>query len=114
MNLAEYQSLANRTAKELPHRDALAHAAMGLAGEAGEFSDAIKKHLIYGQPLDFANAREEISDILWYCSYAANVLGFSLETVARMNLEKLAARYPEQYSDYHAKARLDKEGQNDE
>ena len=112
MNLAEYQSLANRTAKELPHRDALAHAAMGLAGEAGEFSDAIKKHLIYGQPLDFANAREELGDILWYCALAANVLGFSLETVARMNLEKLAARYPESYSDYHAKARLDKSDEN--
>ena len=108
MNLAEYQSLANRTAKQINFTMDLAHAEMGLNGEAGEFSDAVKKHIIYGQPMDFANAREELGDILWYCALAANVLGFSLETVARMNIEKLAERYPEQYSDYHAKARLDK------
>ena len=110
MNFADYQTLANKTAKELPFKDAVIHAALGLSGESGEFADAIKKHTIYNQNMDFANAREELGDILWYCALAANVLGFSLETVARMNLEKLAARYPEAYSDYHAAARLDKNG----
>lgn len=108
MNLAEYQALANRTAKELNFDKALTHAALGLTGEAGEFADAVKKHTIYGQSCDFENLREEIGDILWYCAYAANVLGFSLETIARLNIEKLAVRYPDTYTDYHAGARLDK------
>lgn len=108
MNLADYQALANRTAKQINFKDDLAHAALGLTGEAGEFADAVKKHIIYSQPCDFENMREELGDILWYCALAANVLGFSLETVARLNIEKLAKRYPDQYTDHHAAVRLDK------
>ena len=108
MNFYDYQELANRTAKELNFKDGLTHAALGLTGEAGEFSDATKKHIIYGQNVDFANLREEIGDILWYCAYAANVLGFSLETIARLNIEKLAKRYPGEYSDMYAAQRMDK------
>lgn len=108
MNLYDYQELANRTAKDLNFDKALTHAALGLTGEAGEFADAAKKHLIYAQTCDFENLREEIGDLLWYCAYAANVLGFSLETIARLNIEKLAKRYPDQYTDHHAAVRLDK------
>ena len=108
MNFYDYQTLANRTAKELTFKDGLTHAGLGLTGEAGEFADAAKKHIVYNQSVDFANLREEIGDILWYCAYAANVLGFSLETIARLNIEKLAKRYPGEYSDVYAAERMDK------
>ena len=108
MNFDEYQHLASRTAKELPTDKAILHAVVGLADEVGEFCSAIKKSEIYGQPLDMDNLAEELGDILWRVQYAATVFGMSLETIARLNVEKLAKRYPEGYTDYHAVARLDK------
>lgn len=110
MNISEYQSLAMRTAKDLPLHTALLHVATGLAGEVGELCDSIKKSEVYDRQHDMNNYKEELGDILWFVAYASNVFGFSLETIARENIEKLATRYPEGYSDFHAAARLDKEG----
>jgi NTP pyrophosphatase (non-canonical NTP hydrolase) len=109
MLMSDYQVLAMRTAKPLPRDKAILHVIVGLADELGELSDAIKKSEIYGEPIDMVNMAEEVGDLLWRVSYAAHVFGFSLETIARMNIEKLARRFPDGYSDYHATARLDKE-----
>lgn len=112
MNIFEYQELAMRTAKALPRDKAILHAVTGISDEAGEFSSAIKKAEVYGQQLNFVNIAEELGDLLWFVAYSAQTFGMSLETIARLNIEKLATRYPEGYSDYHAAARLDKEGEN--
>jgi NTP pyrophosphatase (non-canonical NTP hydrolase) len=98
-----------RTAKELPREKALLHVIVGLMDEVGELAGAIKKSEIYGQPTDLENVAEELGDILWRTAYAAHFYGMSLETIARLNIEKLAKRYPDGFSDYHAAARLDKE-----
>jgi NTP pyrophosphatase (non-canonical NTP hydrolase) len=108
-SLSEYQDLAMRTAKPLSTRDNLVHAVMGLSGEAGEFADCIKKSLIYGQPLNHANAMEELGDILWFVALACKTLEVPMTHVAQMNVDKLATRYPEKYSDALAAQRLDKE-----
>lgn len=110
MNISEYQALAMRTAKDLPRDKALLHVVVGLMDEIGELAGAIKESEIYGKPMDFENIAEELGDILWRTAYAANHYGMALETIARMNIEKLVKRYPEGYSDYHAAARLDKGG----
>jgi NTP pyrophosphatase (non-canonical NTP hydrolase) len=104
-----YQHRAMRTAKPMEPSDDLMHAALGLAGEAGEFADAVKKHLVYGQPLDKANAIEEIGDIMWFCALACSALSIDMGRVAQMNIDKLKRRYPEKYADDLAVARLDKE-----
>lgn len=109
MELADYQAKAMRTAKELPHDKALLHSICLLADEVGEYASALKKPSIYGQPWDMDNVIEELGDILYGVAYAAHIFGVSLETVARLNNEKLAMRFPEGYSDFHAAARLDKE-----
>ena len=108
MDFNEYQALANRTAKPLEPTDNLLHAALGLAGEAGEFVDAVKKHYIYNKPLDRENLIEEVGDILWFCALAAKELGHPLGTIAEENIDKLRKRYPSTYSDEHAHARMDK------
>ena len=79
-----------------------------MADEVGELASAIKKAEVYGQKYDFENIEEELGDILWDTAYAANVFGMSLETCARKNLDKLAKRYPDGYSDERAAQRLDK------
>ena len=106
---ATYQTLALRTAAPMDATDDLMHAALGLSGEAGEFADCIKKHWVYGQRLDKANAIEELGDLLWYIALACNALDVQLADVAAMNIEKLRKRYPARYQHDLAAFRADKQ-----
>lgn len=109
LNFITYQVKAMRTAKPGDTDFDLMHAAYGLAGEAGEFADCIKKHQVYAKPFDRENAIEELGDVLWFVALACNALDVTMEEVAAANIEKLSKRYPEKYSDQHAAARLDKQ-----
>lgn len=114
MNFNEYEALANRTAKDLNSPAAnLAHAALGLSTEVGEFNTVVKRVAIYNKPItdEFrADMAEELGDLLWYVALAAHHLGISMHQMARDNIEKLKRRFPDQYSDAHAEARADKGG----
>ena len=76
--------------------------ALGLASEAGEVCDKIKKlirdhgidqggleDLKYAQRVAIAS---ELGDCLWYIAALARDLGTSLNEVAHMNLEKIKSR----------------------
>jgi len=78
------------------------HAAMGKVTEAGEFMDQLKKHLIYGAPLDHTNLKEEIGDGMWYDALALRKLGSDFETEGRRNIAKLFKRYPDKFDADHA------------
>lgn len=108
MDFKIFQQQALRTAKRVNFQLDLTHSAYGLAGEAGEFVDSVKKHQIYGQELNKENLLEEIGDILWYAAMAAEVLGANLDDIAASNVAKLQKRYPEKYTDLLASERLDK------
>jgi NTP pyrophosphatase (non-canonical NTP hydrolase) len=95
----EYLRLALRTeAPGRPQRERLLNAALGLAGEAGEFADGIKKHAFHGHPLDEAALRKELGDVLWYAALACDALGLTLSEVMAANVEKLRRRYPDGFS----------------
>lgn len=66
--------------------------AMALCGEAGEFSEKVKKAWRDETPLDVPLALKELGDCLWYIAAAARDLGSSLEEVACLNIEKLHDR----------------------
>ena len=88
----------------------LLHAAIGLATESGELLDMLKKHIFYGQPLDYVNAKEELGDLNWYMALAMDAMGTTFDEVQRLNIEKLKARYPEKFDEDKAINRdLDKE-----
>ena len=94
MNLNEYQQKALETAV-YPENLKVIYPALGIAGEAGECADKIKKYLRGDYSMDAAHRTAvalEIGDVLWYCATLANDLGFSLEEVANMNYEKLKSR----------------------
>lgn len=86
----------------------LIHMAIGIAGEAGELLDAIKKHVCYGQPLDMANVVEELGDIEFYCEGLRQAIGWTRRDVIDANKAKLTKRYAKEYSDKQAKDRRDK------
>jgi NTP pyrophosphatase (non-canonical NTP hydrolase) len=114
----EYQELAVRTApveyKNLPKtmcysESNILHAQLGIASESGELADAIKKHFIYGQELDYANIIEECGDLLWYIALLLEYTGSDMKDAMLTNIDKLKIRYPENFTEELAKERLDKQ-----
>ena len=91
-----------------PEKCDLMHMALGLAGEAGEILDAVKKHVIYNQPLDLANVREELGDIEFFGEGIRQNLWLSRGEILVENIQKLQKRYGSKYSDAAAKERKDK------
>lgn len=83
----------------------LLHAGIGLSTEAGEFLDALKKHIFYGKELDKVNLAEEMGDLFWYMAIVADELGFEFEEVMERNITKLKARYGEKFSEEKAEKR---------
>lgn len=96
MTLNDLQRDCLRTAVYPNIGDNLPYAVLGLCGEAGEIANKAKKVTRdHGGVLCIDTATEmakELGDVLWYVSATAHELGFSLETVAEMMLEKLSNR----------------------
>lgn len=105
-----YQRAAMRSGAASRGDGALSLAGMGLAGEAGEVCDLLKKVVHHGRPLDDAMRAkliEECGDVLWYLAFAADTLGVSLTDMAEANVAKLARRYPNGFNSADSIARRD-------
>lgn len=100
MTINEYQTAALRTAQtdKLTANELLLNSALGLCGESGEVADLVKKHCFQGHDLDFGHIAKELGDVAWYLAVGAYAIGFDLENIFRMNIEKLEARYPDGFS----------------
>ena len=97
MTINEYQKAAYRTANQsLTDSQQLQNGLMGLNGESGECIDILKKHLFQGHDLDKYHIAKELGDV---------ALGFDLETILQMNVEKLKARYPHGFDAGHSQHR---------
>lgn len=106
MQINEYQNLAARfIPPNLSTKEKILLAALGIAGESGEFVDLIKKIQYHGRKCDLEHLKRELGDICWYIALAASTLGFSLEEVLQTNINKLAARYPNGFNHYDANHR---------
>jgi|5_EtaG_2_1085323.scaffolds.fasta_scaffold208050_1 NTP pyrophosphatase (non-canonical NTP hydrolase) len=96
MNFKEFQQACKRTANPgISWRDANMNWALGIAGEAGEYCELIKKRNFHGKDLDIQDAKSELGDILYYVAMAASNLNLGLDDVAKENVKKLLARYPD-------------------
>lgn len=107
----EYQKLASRTndgfatsrlmTKMIEHEDWLIdiggvlNACLGLAGEVGELNDMIKKWVFHEKELDETHLKKELGDVMWYVAMMCQSMGWELDDVLQMNIDKLIARYPE-------------------
>lgn len=101
MEVNEYMELASRTDAPLADNyDKLhaVHMVMGMQTEVGELVDVYKKNLAYGKPIDEANEKEEIGDLMWYIACHCKNKGWDLGEIMATNIAKLQARYPEKFT----------------
>ncbi len=93
MDIRTYQLFAEEY-MEYPRRVQYEYPALGLAGEAGEVANKVKK--LSRDNLDPREMREdiksELGDVLWYLAAVATEFDISLTEVASGNLQKLASR----------------------
>lgn len=107
MELNKYQEKAMTTC--MPSSENFSYMFLNLVGEVGEFASKVAKAIRKGNAeishsklsrigdTDMLTKQEdelkkEAGDILWQLSGLCTVMGWSLEEVAQMNLDKLAAR----------------------
>lgn len=107
MNLTDYHVAAMRTKADYDTpNDQLLCAFMGLVGESGELMEVLKKHLYQDHDLSTDKIVNELGDVLWYWHLAVDAIEhIRPETVARMNIEKLCARYPEGFDSERSRER---------
>jgi len=100
----EYQLLASRTAPAKPERELTTQEQMlirhllGIAGEAGEMIEHVKKGIYHNHGIEPDKLHKEIGDLLWYIAAICDVMEFNLDEVMRQNILKLAERYPSGFS----------------
>lgn len=94
MKLNEYQKKAAKAA--FYEKDDIQYCALGLSEEAGEAAGHIKKMLRDDGGKLTKSRKEaiakELGDTLWYLSRMAGKLGFDLDEIAKMNLDKIKGR----------------------
>ncbi|MFL6466993.1 MAG: nucleoside triphosphate pyrophosphohydrolase family protein [Pyrinomonadaceae bacterium] len=97
MNFEEYQQEASATALYPRRMSNLEYPTLGLAGEAGEVANIVKKiqrdHDGVLNDEVRAKLKDELGDVLWYISACADELGMTLKEIAEFNVQKLAKRH---------------------
>lgn len=93
MNINTYQQQASETAI---YNNKLIYPTLGLAGEAGEIANKVKKVLRDNSGELQESVRQdlisELGDVLWYVAALATDLKTELSEVASRNIEKLNSR----------------------
>lgn len=97
LSFEEYQQEAKQTALYPNRLKNLEYPTLGLAGEAGEVANIVKKiQRDYGGEITDeirAKLKDELGDVLWYISACADELNLTLAEIAEYNVGKLAARH---------------------
>lgn len=95
MKANEYQEWTERTAI-YPKDEGLVYTTLGLAGEAGEVANVVKKIIRDDNGFFFQEKHDklvsELGDVLWYAARLAKELGTTLEDVMQQNHDKLEDR----------------------
>jgi NTP pyrophosphatase (non-canonical NTP hydrolase) len=113
MDASEYQVLAARTLIDNPNdtysdQDIMAvWNAIGLAGEAGEVAEHIKKGIFHRHGIDETKLKKEIGDVLWYTAALCTTLGLDLSEIMQGNIDKLKKRYPNGFTFEDSQKRVD-------
>ncbi len=92
-----YQRESRKTAIYPNHGNNPIYPTLGLAGEAGEVANVVKKMWREHEGEIDAEHRkmiaDELGDVLWYMAQLATELHVSLADIVRLNLAKIRTRY---------------------
>ncbi len=119
MNATEYQKLAARTLVDKPgfvltdQEHMAVWNALGLAGEAGEVADEIKKAVYHRHGINIPKVKKEIGDVLWYAAAVCTTLGLDLGEIMQANIDKLKERYPNGFNTDDSLKRVDVKAEAD-
>ena len=92
----EYQELAARTInQELDSAEWGMHALHGMVSEIGELHGIYQKYYQGHIPANTDHIKKELGDLLWFIAEYCTAMGWTLEEVMVMNIEKLYGRYPD-------------------
>jgi NTP pyrophosphatase (non-canonical NTP hydrolase) len=105
MDTAEYTKEVRRTCSVQDQKELLILTAFGIAGEAGEVVDTVKKVLYHAHELDVSNLSKEVGDLLWYMTLLCETVGLTLDDVMQKNVEKLRKRYPDGFDPQRSQTR---------
>lgn len=116
MDANKYQAKAARTLIEAPDFEIpdseimLVWNAIGLAGEAGEVAELVKKAVFHRHGIDGAFREKmvkELGDVMWYAAAMCTKLDMDLGVIMEVNIRKLEERYPDGFSSQDSKRRVD-------
>ena len=113
MDANDYQKQAARTLIDRPDftlSDAdimVLWNALGLAGEAGEVAELVKKGILHQHGLDHDQLKKELGDVLGYAAALCTRLGLDMGAVMQANIDKLYERYPDGFSAKDSRRRVD-------
>ena len=96
MEFSEYEKLISQTAIYPNIGSNITYPALGLAGEAGEVANKIKKiqrdkNNVWTEE-DKKAIEKELGDVLWYLTAMALEFGLTLDGIAKVNMENLLGR----------------------
>lgn len=97
MTPENYADFVDTDGKKLSARDVQTLGGMGIAGEAGEVCDLLKKVVFHGKEMNRDDLLKELGDVQWYAQLIMNLYGITDGEVKTRNVVKLCARYPERY-----------------
>ena len=96
MDFKTYQEKSRKTAIYPDAGSTIIYPTLGLAAEAGEVANKVKKVLRDNNGVVSDEAREqildELGDVLWYIAQLSTELKTDLSVVAEKNIEKLYSR----------------------
>jgi NTP pyrophosphatase (non-canonical NTP hydrolase) len=104
-DIDEFQLTCRRTVN--PAGDCFENYAFGLAGEAGEIADMIKKADYQGHFINTEELNKEIGDLVWYACNMAYKAGINMSEVLDCNITKLQKRFPQGFDPTRSRNRVE-------
>ena len=113
MDANDYQKLAARTLIDepgfeiSPKQIMIVWCSIGLAGEAGEIAELVKKGIFHQHGIDVEKIKKELGDVLWYVAALCTQFDLEMSEIMQQNIHKLRVRYPNGFSSVDSKQRAD-------
>ena len=95
----EFKDYQNKIYRAIPdhesQKDEILHWAVGLSEECGEVMSVLKHHYYGGEDFNREELVKEIGDVLWYTAALCTAAGVNMDSIAKLNVEKLLHRFPD-------------------